>query len=131
MTRWTSFGAARRGCSSLVEGGPAALLDEISSKLLDLGENMIISGLFGNQGEMGGGIFGDAIQGLLGRPEAPSMVATMGVQAGVVNVSGFKLPGLGESVTLPSNILVPPTGAASGSFRSAQEVGMSVARLAQ
>lgn len=41
-------------------------LSHVIEKLLDMGENAIVGGLFGQQGKPGGGLFGNAIGGLFG-----------------------------------------------------------------
>jgi hypothetical protein len=105
--RMDEFRSSAKGIlSGFIEGGPKGAIEALQSRLTQLGEDMLISGLFGEQGKAGGGLFGGLVQDLLGgMPEKP--VATMNVVAGVVNVGGAMPGGVGAIAPLASGAGTP------------------------
>jgi hypothetical protein len=67
-------------------------LANLGDHLIDSGVNGASSALFGGQGKPGGGLFGDALGGLLGGKG--QNVGTANINAAVVNVGGTGLGGL-------------------------------------
>lgn len=88
--------------SDLAKGKkPQDILRGMGERMIDRGAGQITDMLLGQQGKMGGGLFGDMFGGLMKdafgvNAAAQNLaVATQNVNAGVVNIGGAPLAGLG------------------------------------